>query len=199
MCARKGNLAKLNYMQIKQLIDKKVVENKRGTLTQREIQNLVQELQDCQQESKLEQGTAEKEMDAMQKKIQCYNVEQLGRIPTEKEDGTMRILVCQMGGCASVKTREIKISATERLIRKNDINLYLFMELNYNWAKVNSSTNLTSWFTDDERKMRCIAAHNTKEDNTLFGKHQPGGTRMLCQHEYIQYAQRPTANPRGLG
>jgi hypothetical protein len=54
----------------------------------------------------------------MQKKIQRYNVEQLGSISTEREDGTMRILVCQMGGCASIKTREIKILATERLIRK---------------------------------------------------------------------------------
>jgi hypothetical protein len=113
MCARKGNLAKLNYMQIKQLIDRKVVENKPGTLVQREIQNLVQELHDHQQESKLEQGTAEKEMDVMQKKIQRYNVKQLGRIPGEREDGTMRILVCQMGGCASDKMREIKILATE--------------------------------------------------------------------------------------
>jgi hypothetical protein len=59
----------------------------------------------------------EREMDVMQKKIQRYNVEQLGSIPTEREDGTMRILVCQMGGCASVKMREITISATERLIR----------------------------------------------------------------------------------
>jgi hypothetical protein len=47
MCARKGNLAKINYMQIKHLIDRKVVENKQGMLTQREIQNLVQELHDC--------------------------------------------------------------------------------------------------------------------------------------------------------
>jgi hypothetical protein len=138
-------------------------------------------------------------MDAMQKKTQCYNIEQLGRIPKEREDGTMRILVCQIGGCASVEMREIKISATERLIRKYDINLCLFMELNYNWAKVNSSANLASWFMEDERKTRCIVAHNTKEDDTLFGKHQSGGTGMLCQHQYLQYAQQPIANPRGLG
>jgi hypothetical protein len=150
MCARKGNLAKLNFIQIKQLIDRKVIENKQGTLTQREIQNLVQELHDRQQESKLEQGTAEREMDAMQKRIQHYNVEQLGSIPTEREDGTMRISVCQMGGCASVEMREKKILATERLTRKYNINLCLFMELNYNWAKVNSSANLASWFTDDK-------------------------------------------------
>jgi hypothetical protein len=29
MCARKGNLTKLNYMEIKQLIDRKVIENKK--------------------------------------------------------------------------------------------------------------------------------------------------------------------------
>jgi hypothetical protein len=46
MHAKKGNLAKLNHMQIKQLIDRRVVENKQGMLTQREIQNLVQELHD---------------------------------------------------------------------------------------------------------------------------------------------------------
>jgi hypothetical protein len=138
-------------------------------------------------------------MDAMQKKIQCYNVEQLGSIPMEREDGTMRILVCQMGGCTSIEMREKKILATEKLIRKYDINLCLFMELNHNWAKVNSSANLASWFTDDKCKTRCIATHNTKEDNTLFGKHQPGGTGMLCRHKYLQYARWPTANPRGLG
>jgi hypothetical protein len=62
------------------------------------------------------------------------------------------------------------------------------MELNYDWAKVNSSANLASWFTDDKRETRCILAHNIEEDKTLFGKHQPGGTGMLCRHEYLQYA-----------
>jgi hypothetical protein len=52
-------------------------------------------------------------MEAMQKKIERCNVAQLGDIPMEREDGTMRILVCQMGGCASVETRGIKIAATE--------------------------------------------------------------------------------------
>ncbi len=73
------------------------------------------------------------------------------------------------------------------------------MELNYDWAKVSSSANLASWFMDNERKTRCITAHNTKEDDTLFGKHQPGGTGMLCWHEYLQYGRQPTANSRGLG
>ncbi len=45
---------------------------------------------------------------AIRKKIERYNVEQLGEIATEREDGTMRILVCQMVGCASVKMSKIK-------------------------------------------------------------------------------------------
>jgi hypothetical protein len=52
-------------------------------------------------------------MEAMQKKIKQCNVAQLGELPQEQKDGTMRILLCQMGGCASAKTREIKIAATE--------------------------------------------------------------------------------------
>ncbi len=68
-------------------------------------------------------------------------MEQLGKLPIEREDGTMRVLVNQM-----VETREIKIAATKRLIRKYNINVCAFMELNFNWAKVNSSANLASWF-----------------------------------------------------
>jgi hypothetical protein len=46
-------------------------------------------------------------MEAMQRKMKRYNIAQLGDIPTERKYNTMRILVCQMGGCASAKTREI--------------------------------------------------------------------------------------------
>ncbi len=122
----------------------------------------------------------------MKNKIQCYNVEQLGEVTTEREDGTMRIIICQMGGCASPKTIEIKIAATERLIQKYDINLCLFMELNFNWMKVTSSANLALQFTNKERETRCVKAHNIKENDELLGKHQPGGTGMLFRHEYLQ-------------
>jgi hypothetical protein len=113
----------------------------------------------------------------------------------------MRILVCQMGGCTSAEVRKIKILDTERLIKKNNINLYLFMKLNFNWSKVNSFANLASWFTSEEREMRCVLAHNITETDALFGNHQPGGTGtgMLCRHEFLQYARKPSVDPRSLG
>ncbi len=92
-------------------------------MTSREVKLLVQEIHYHPQGGKLRQGTVDAEMSGMQQKIQKYNIEQLGDVPTAKEDGTMRILVSQMGGCASAEIREIKIAATERLIQKYDINL----------------------------------------------------------------------------
>jgi hypothetical protein len=199
MYGSKGKLAKLNCMDIKLLLDRHIVKNKRGSLTEREIRMLVKDWHDRCSEGDLRLETIEMETKLMEKKLWKYNVEQLGEMPLEQEDGTIRILVCQMGGCASVEAREFKIAATEKLLRKYNINLCLFMELNFNWTKVNSSANLASWFCKEEREMRCITAHNTQEFNELFGKHQPGGTGMVCRHKFLQYARKPSLDPRGLG
>jgi hypothetical protein len=66
----------------------------------------------------------------------------------------MRVLVCRIRGCASLETQEIKIAATEQLIRKYDINFCAFMGLNFNWTNVISSANLASWFLEEERELR---------------------------------------------
>jgi len=118
------------------MLDRQQVLCKKGTLTDGEIKSLVKEWHDTRMKAELNNVTVEMEMTAMAKKLQRYNVERLGELPTEKEDGTMRVLVSQMGGCASVETREIKMMATEKLIWTYDINLCAFMELNFNWSKV---------------------------------------------------------------
>jgi hypothetical protein len=137
-------------------------------------------------------------MKAMEAKLEKYNVDQLGEIPIEREDRTMRIMVCQMGGCTGKEVREIKMSTTEKLIRKYDVNLAAFMELNFNWSKVNSSANLTSWLHQEERETRSVTAHNMQEQDDIFLKHQPGGTGMVCQSKYLQHARKPSVDPRGL-
>ncbi len=199
MCGRGGQLAKLNYMDIEKVLYRRQVLNKKGTLTDGEIKSLVREWHDNKTKEELNHVTIETEMKAMEKKLTKYNVEQLGDIPMERDDGTVRVLVSQMGGCASLKTREIKIAATERLIGKYDINFCAFMELNFKWTKVNSSANLASWFLNKGRELRLVTAHNMMEFDDIFGKHQPGGTGMVCQHDFAQYARKPSVNPRGLG
>jgi hypothetical protein len=66
MYARKGNLAKLNYMDINHLLDRHIAQNKRDTLTSGEVKLLVQEIHDCCQKDELQQGTVDAEMSAMQ-------------------------------------------------------------------------------------------------------------------------------------
>jgi hypothetical protein len=85
-------------MDIKLLLDRQIVKNKRGSLSEKEIQTLVKDWHDRRSEGDLRQETIEMETEAMEKKLRRYNVEQLGEMPSDQEDGTMRILVCQMGG-----------------------------------------------------------------------------------------------------
>jgi hypothetical protein len=68
----------------------------------------------------------------MEEKLNEYNMATLREVPTQQEDGSFWILVCQMGGCSGKALRELKIAATERLINKHEVNLSAFMELNYN-------------------------------------------------------------------
>ncbi len=181
------------------MLDRQQALNKKGTLTDGEIKSLVREWHDQRAEEDLSALTVVMEMKAMEKNLSKYNVEQLGEIPIEREDGTMRVLVSQMGGCASMEAREIKIAATERLIRKYDINLCAFMELNFNWSKLNSLANLASWFQEEDRELCSVITHNKTELYDVFGKHQPGGTGLVCRHKFLQYAKTPSINPRGLG
>jgi hypothetical protein len=199
MCGQEGQLTKLNYMDIKKMLDRQQALNNKGVLTDGEVKSLVKDWHNKRSEKELNQESVEMEMRAMEKKLTKYNVERLGDMPLERKDGTMRVLVSQMGGCASMETREIKIATTEQLIRKYDINSYAFMELNFNWMKVNSSANLASWFHEEEWELRSVTAHNTTKFDDTFGKHQLGGTRMLCRHEFVQYARKPFVDPRGLG
>ena len=53
-----------------------------------------------------------------------------------------------------------KIASTKRLIQKYNVNLCLFMELNFNRSKVNLSANLASCFQYKERETRCVTAPN---------------------------------------
>ena len=64
---------------------------------------------------------------------------------------------------------------------------------------VKSSANLACWFCKEERNLCLVTSHNTQEKDQVFGRHQPGGTGMVCQHEFLQYARKPSRDPRGLG
>ena len=177
-------------------MERRSVQLKRGLLTDADIRKLITEQLDGRRESELDQATVDREIQMMARKMDKYNVPPQGDIPTQRDDGSFRILVCQMGGCAGREIREQKIATTERLINKFEVNLAAFMELNYNWSTVSSSANLSSWFLHEEREIRSTTAHNIHETTS---RHQPGGTGMVCRHEFLQYARKPAHDFRGLG
>ncbi len=113
------------------MLDRRQALNKKGTLTNGEIKSLIKDWHNRRSEEELNHVSVKMEMKVTEKKLIKNNVERLGNIPLEREDGTMRVLVSQMGGRASMETQDIKIAATEHLIRKYDINLCAFMELKF--------------------------------------------------------------------
>jgi hypothetical protein len=110
MYGSKRKLAKLNYLEIKLLLDRRIVKNKRGSLSEREIQTLVKDWHNRRLERDLWQGTIEMETKLMEKKLRRYNMEQLGEMPMEWEDGTKRIMVCQMGGMCQCRSQGVQDS-----------------------------------------------------------------------------------------
>ena len=104
------SLATLNYLEIKQIMDRRSTQQKQGKLTDAEIKGLVKEWHDQRREGDLNKAVVDREMKTMEAKLEKYNVDQLGEIPIEREDGTMRIMVCQMGGCAGKEVREKNVN-----------------------------------------------------------------------------------------
>jgi hypothetical protein len=108
-----------------------------------------------------------REVKTIEEKLNKYNMATLGEVPTQHEDRTSWILICQMGGCSGKEVRELKIAATERLINKYEVNLSIFMELNYSWATVDSSANLASWFSSKRERygqLQFIIATRRRQD-----------------------------------
>jgi hypothetical protein len=92
-----------------------------------------------------------------------------------------------------------KMSTMENLIQKYDVNLAVFMELNFNCTKVNSSANLASWLQQEERETQSVMAHNTHEFEDIFSTHQPGGIGMVCWSKFLKYVRKTLVDPRDLG
>ncbi len=99
-------------------MDRWPAQQKKVKLTDIEVKSLVKEWYDRRTESNLNKVVIDREMQAMEEKLVKYNVKQLGEIPITREDGTIWILVCQIGQCAGKEVRQIKMSTTENLIQK---------------------------------------------------------------------------------
>jgi hypothetical protein len=74
MCGQGGHLARLNYIDIKYMLDQCQALKKKGTLTDGEIKSLVRDCHDRRTEKELNHVTVKMEMKAMAKKLAKYNM-----------------------------------------------------------------------------------------------------------------------------
>ena len=49
---------------------------------------------------------------------------------------------------------------------------------------------------EEEREIRSVTAHNTTEYNEIFGKHQPGGTVIVCRHKVCSVRKETVCRPK---
>ncbi len=70
-------------MDIRRIMDKRSVQQKKGLLTDAEIQKLVTEWQDEHGEADLNQATINREVKTIEEKLNKYNVPMLGEAPTQ--------------------------------------------------------------------------------------------------------------------
>ena len=81
------SLATLNYLEIKQIMDRWSTQQKKGKLTDAEIKGSVKDWHDQRSEGDLNKAVVDREMKIMEAKLEKYNVDQLGVIPIEKRMG----------------------------------------------------------------------------------------------------------------
>ena len=67
-------------MDIRKIMDRRSVQQKKGLLTDAEIQKLVTEWKDAREEAELNQATIDREVKTMEEKLNKYNVATLGDI-----------------------------------------------------------------------------------------------------------------------
>jgi hypothetical protein len=74
------SLATLNYLEIKQIMDRWSTQQKKGKLTDAEIKGLVNKWHDQRREGDLNKAMVDREMKTMEAKLEKYNVDQLGEM-----------------------------------------------------------------------------------------------------------------------
>ena len=108
----------MTYIEIKTIIERKLALQKRGFLTDEEVQDAVAEIQDERMEEDLDTEMIAQEIKRLNEKMVKYNSRPVGNMTLEKEDGRVRLVFGQMNNMSTKKegSRRLKRS---NIWRKN--------------------------------------------------------------------------------
>jgi len=174
----------------------RLAQQKRGILTENEINHIVKDWGDQRAEEELDKIAIKREVIRLERKFKRYNISELGRMPDAKEEGRCRMLYCQMNNASTKEVREVKMSAVTHLNTKYDIDVDLFVEIGHSWRVGGRGHNLGSWL-DSREQIRFKAAHNNEDPIT--SSCQPEGMGIIVRGRMTQYANHGEQDNRKLG
>ena len=192
-----GAQGRLSYLDIKEIIERKLAKQKKGLLSQREIGEAVQEFRDARSELDLDAAVIEREIARMNASLlRCKN-EPVGSMSVEKEKGRVRVLFAQLNNMSTKAVRDIKVKGLKYLEKTYDTDIHLYNEHGINCSNLSRGSNLDSWM-GDRGKSRYIMSWN-KHDTECCGVHQPGGTAVRVTGAMTQYVRKKDTDSRDLG
>ena len=102
---------RLTYVEIKAIIEQKLAHQKRGFLTEREIQETVNDIQDEKLEEDLDSEMIAREIKRLNEKMLKWNSAPVGNMTPEKEDSRVRVVFSQLNNISTKEVRELKLQA----------------------------------------------------------------------------------------
>ena len=162
---------RMTYIEIKSTIERKLTLQKRGYLTDREVQEAVAEIQDERLEEELDSEMTSHEIKRLNEKMLKWNSNPIGSMTLEKEDGRARLVFGQMNNMSTKEVRGLKVLALKYIEKKYSTDIGVFNEIGANFDNARRGVNFQNWM-GDHRKSRCVMSYN-KNDKEVKCFHQP--------------------------
>ena len=96
------DVPRLSYEDIKQIMERRLAQQKCGILTENKMNHIVNNWVDQRAEEDLDKAAINREVRRLENKFKRYNISELGSTSIEKQEGRCRMLYCQLNN-ASMK------------------------------------------------------------------------------------------------
>ena len=190
--------SRMTYLDMKKIIERRLAYQKKGFLSEQEVQDSVKEFQDLRNEEELDAAIVKEEVERFNRKMMQYNNDPVGNMSSSKEEGRLRFLFCQTNNMSSKLVRQVKIQGLKYLERVYDTDATFLNEHGCNMKFAPKGCTLQKWM-GDEGTSRSVMAHNSNDDEYARTMHQPGGTAIRVTGKLSQYWRKSDKDFRNLG
>ena len=187
----------LAYLDVKNIIERKLAHNKRGLLTMSEVAEAVSDFKNTRSEEDLDAAVVEREIRRMNARLLRCDNSAVGSMTVKKEKDRVRAFFGQLNNMSTKSVREVTCKSLRYIENKYDTDIHLYNEHGMNGKNIPKGSNFDSWM-GDRGMSKYIMAYN-EHDTEYEGMHQPGGTAIRVTGAMTQYLRKKSPDSRGLG